>query len=98
MTSRLGTISSIHSTPSRVSRRRSTPADTSAPISGVSGWPAHSTSWTDGAQRGAALGGGGGRPPAARAAGEKKKAARGPRALGGAVHTPPLPRFRAVLL
>ena len=45
MTSGLGSISSSHSTLPRWACSSSTRRATSAPISGVSGAPAHSTSW-----------------------------------------------------
>ena len=44
-TSALGSISRIHTTPGRRARRTLTSSSASAPISGVSGAPAQSTSW-----------------------------------------------------
>ena len=54
MTSGLGSISSIHTTPSRCACSSSTRRATSAPSSGVSGAPAHSTSCAEGSNERAA--------------------------------------------
>ena len=54
MTSRLLSIPDSQMTPERVLRSSSTSPATSAPSSGVSGAPAHSTSWTSGSRWAAA--------------------------------------------
>ena len=48
MTAGLGSISGIQITPEREARSPATSSVTSAASSGVSGWPAHSTSWASG--------------------------------------------------
>ncbi len=54
ITSCLGSISGIHTTPDRVARSPSTRPVTSSSSSGVSACPAQSTSWADGSSSAAA--------------------------------------------
>jgi hypothetical protein len=54
MTSALGSISGIQMTPDLVSCSPATKVATSAPSSGVSAAPAHSTSWASGSSLAAA--------------------------------------------